>query len=76
MACVMSCIFATAFAHRHPILNKFENNLQQLVTFVNQGIGTISKIPSENFPNDVDQYVDKVNSCSTRFGQTRGMVDI
>ena len=60
LACVMSGIFATAFAHRHPILKKFENNLQQLLTFVHLGIGTISKIPSENFPNDVDQYVDKL----------------
>ena len=63
LACVVSGIFATAFAHRHPISDKFENNLQLtslLVTFVNLGIGAVSKIPSENIPNDVDQYVDKL----------------
>ena len=63
LACIVSGTFATAFAHRHPILDKFENNLQLtslLVTFVNLGIGAVSKIPSENIPNDVDQYVDEV----------------
>ena len=63
MACIMSGILATAFAHRYPSLGKFENNLQLtslLVMFVNLGIGAMTKIPSENIPNDIDQYVDTV----------------
>ena len=59
----MSGILATTFAYCRPILGKFENNLQLtslLVTFVNLGIGAMTKIPSENIPHDIDQYVDTV----------------
>ena len=63
LACVMSGIFATVFAHRHPISDKFENNLllaTLLVTFVNLGIGTVSEIPSDQIPDVVDKDVDKL----------------
>ena len=58
LACVVSGIFATAFAHRHPISDNFENNLQLatlLVTFVNLGIGAASEIP-----NDGDNATDRL----------------
>ena len=62
LACLVSGIFATAFAHRHPISDKFENNLQLatlLVTFVNLGIGAVSEIPSEKIPDGGDDSMDK-----------------
>ena len=59
LACVVSGIFATAFAHRHPISDNFENNLQLaalLVTFVNLGIGAASEIPDDG-DNATDRLV-------------------
>ena len=63
LACVVSGIFATAFAHRHPISDKFENNLQLatlLVTFVNLAIGAVGEISSEKIHNDGDNAMDKL----------------
>ena len=63
LACVVSGLFGIAFAHKTPISDPFENKLQLTalaVTFVNLGIGAISKIPKENIPTDIDPYVDSV----------------
>ncbi|KAL9969032.1 hypothetical protein ACROYT_G021194 [Oculina patagonica] len=61
LACVMSGLYGMLFAYVHPILDKFENRLMLTslaVTFVNLGIGTVSKIPKENIPASIDSYVD------------------
>ncbi|KAL9964157.1 hypothetical protein ACROYT_G027749 [Oculina patagonica] len=61
LACVMSGLYGMLFAYVHPIVDKFENRLMLTslaVTFVNLGIGTVSKIPKENIPTSIDSYVD------------------
>ena len=63
IASIMSGIYAIAFAVKKPVVDPFENRLMLtslVVTFVNLGIGAVSKIPSENIPSSVDHSVDKI----------------
>lgn len=51
------------FAYMRPVEDPFENKLMLVslaVTFVNLGIGAVSKIPKENVPASIDPYVDSV----------------
>ena len=46
-----------------PVEDPFDNKLMLTslaVTFVNLGIGAVSKIPKENVPASIDRYVDSV----------------
>ena len=61
LACVMSGLYGMFFAYVRPIVDPFENRLMLIslaVTFVNLGIGAVSKIPKENIPASIDPYVD------------------
>ena len=63
LACVMSGIYGIFFAYVRPIVDPFENKLMLIslaVTFVNLGIGAVSKIPKENIPASIDPYVDSI----------------
>ena len=63
LACIISGIYAVAFAVKKPVVDPFENRLMLTsltVTFINLGIGAVSKIPSENIPTSVDHSVDKI----------------
>ena len=63
LACVLSGLYGMFFAYVHPIANPFENKLMLTslaVTFVNLGIGAVSKIPKENIPASIDPYVDSI----------------
>ena len=63
IACIISGIYAVAFAVKKPAVDPFENRLMLTslaVTFINLGIGAVSKIPSENIPTSVDHSVDKI----------------
>ena len=63
LACVMSGLYGMFFAYISPIVDPFENKLMLTslaVTFVNLGIGAVSKIPKENIPASIDPYVDSV----------------
>ena len=63
IACIISGIYAIAFAVKKPVVDLFENWLMLTsltVTFINLGIGAVSKIPSENIPTSVDHSVDKI----------------
>ena len=63
LACVMSGLYGIFFAYVSPITDPFENRLMLIslaVTFVNLGIGAVSKINSENIPASIDLYVDNI----------------
>ena len=63
IACIISGVYAVAFAVKKPVVDPFENRLMLtslVVTFINLGIGAVSKIPSENIPTSVDHSVDKI----------------
>ena len=63
LACVMSGLYGMFFAYVSPIVDPFENRLMLIslaVTFVNLGIGAVSKINSENIPASIDPYVDNI----------------
>ena len=63
LACVLSGLYGMFFAYVSPIKDKFENRLMLIslaVTFVNLGIGAVSKIPKENIPASIDPYVDSI----------------
>ena len=63
LACVMSGLYGMFFAYISPIVDPFENKLMLTslaVTFVNLGIGAVSKIPKENIPASIDPYVDSI----------------
>ena len=63
LACVMSGLYGMFFAYVSPIVDPFENRLMLIslaVTFVNLGIGAVSKINSENTPASIDPYVDNI----------------
>ena len=63
LACVMSGLYGMFFAYVRPIVDPFENKLMLIslaVTFVNLGIGAVSKIPKENIPASIDPYVDSI----------------
>ena len=63
LACVISGLYGMFFAYVSPVEDRFENRLMLIslaVTFVNLGIGAVSKIPKENVPASIDPYVDSV----------------
>ena len=63
LACVISGLYGIFFAYVRPVEDPFENKLMLTslaVTFVNLGIGAVSKIPKENVPASIDPYVDSV----------------
>jgi len=63
LACVMSGLYGMLFALKKPIIDPFENKLMLsslAVTFVNLGIGAVSRIPKERIPSSMDSYVDSV----------------
>ena len=63
IACIISGIYGIAFAVKKPVVDPFENRLMLtslVVTFINLGIGAVSKIPSENISTSVDHSVDKI----------------
>ncbi|KAL9978290.1 hypothetical protein ACROYT_G015789 [Oculina patagonica] len=63
LACVVSGLYGIFFAYVSPVEDRFENKLMLIslaVTFVNLGIGAVSKIPKENVPASIDPYVDSV----------------
>ncbi|XP_078356902.1 uncharacterized protein LOC144641748 [Oculina patagonica] len=63
LACIVSGLYGMFFAYVHPIVDPFENKLMLsslAVTFVNLGIGSVSKIPKENLPDSIDPYLDSV----------------
>lgn len=63
LACVVSGLYGMLFAYMRPVEDPFENKLMLIslaVTFVNLGIGAVSKIPKENVPASIDPYVDSV----------------
>ena len=63
LACVISGLYGMFFAYVRPVEDPFENKLMLTslaVTFVNLGIGAVSKIPKENVPASIDPYVDSV----------------
>lgn len=63
LACVISGLYGMFFAYVRPVEDPFENKLMLTslaVTFINLGIGAVSKIPKENVPASIDPYVDSV----------------
>ena len=63
MACVISGLYGMFFAYRRPIMDPFENNLMLSslgVTFVNLGIGAVSRIPKEGLPSSINPYLDNI----------------
>lgn len=63
LACVISGLYGMFFAYVSPVEDRFENRLMLIslaVTFINLGIGAVSKIPQENVPASIDPYVDSV----------------
>ena len=63
LACVVSGLYGMFFAYISPVEDRFENRLMLIslaVTFVNLGIGAVSKIPKENVPASIDPYVDSI----------------
>ena len=63
LACVVSGLYGMFFAYMRPVEDPFENKLMLIslaVTFVNLGIGAVSKIPKEKVPASIDPYVDSV----------------
>ena len=71
LACVMSGLYGMFFAYKRPILDPFENKLMltsQAVTFVNLGIGSVSRIPKEGIPSSIDPYVDSIMFKALVFG--------
>ena len=63
LACVISGLYGILFAYVSPVEDSFENKMMIItlaVTFVNLGIGAVSKIPKENVPASIDPYVDTV----------------
>ena len=63
LVCVLSGVYGMMFAYVSPIMDPFENKLMLIslsVTFINLGIGAVSKIPSENIPASIDPYVDNI----------------
>ena len=62
-ACVLSGLYGMFFAHKRPVMDSFENNLMLsslAVTFVNLGIGAVSRIPKEGLPASVNPHLDSL----------------
>ena len=71
LACVISGIYGMFFAYKGPIADPFENKLMLTslaVTFVNLGIGAVSRIPAEGIPSSIDPYVDSIMFKALVFG--------
>ena len=71
LACVMSGLYGMFFACKSPIVDPFENKLMLTslaVTFVNLGIGAVSRIPEEVIPSSIDTYVDNIMFKTLVFG--------
>ena len=63
LACVISGLYGMFFAYKRPILDSFENKLMLSslgVTFVNLGIGAVSRIPKEGLPSSINPYLDNI----------------
>ena len=63
IACIISGVYAVAFAVKKPVVDPFENRLMLtslVVTLVNLGIGAVSRIPQENIPVSVDGFLDNI----------------
>lgn len=61
VTCVLAALYGMAFAYYAPIQDYFENNLMVSalsVTFINLGIGAVSRIPAENRPPSEDPLLD------------------
>jgi len=70
-ACVISSLYAVVFAYKKPIVDPFENKLMLsslIVTFINLGIGVVSRIPKEGIPSSIDPYLDNVLFKALVFG--------
>ena len=71
LACVMSGLYGMFFAYKRPIAEPFENSLMVCslaVTFVNLGIGAVSRIPAEGAHFMVDSYMDHIMFKALVFG--------
>ncbi|XP_068690433.1 putative leucine-rich repeat-containing protein DDB_G0281931 [Montipora foliosa] len=71
LACVMSGLYGMFFAYKRPIADPFENSLMVsslAVTFVNLGIGAVSRIPAEGAQSLVDSYMDHIMFKALVFG--------
>ena len=71
LACVMSGLYGMFFACKRPIVDPFENKLMLTslaVTFVNLGIGAVSRIPEEGIPSSIDTYLDNIMFKTLVFG--------
>ena len=67
----MSGLYGMFFAYNRPIVDAFENKLMLTslaVTFMNLGIGAVSRIPKENIPSSIDPYVDHIMFKALVFG--------
>ena len=63
VTCVLAALYGMLFAYTAPIQDFFENKLMVSalsVTFVNLGIGAVSRIPAENRPPSEDPLLDTV----------------
>ena len=63
VTCVLASLYAMLFAYTAPIQDFFENKLMVTalsVTFVNLGIGAVSRIPAENRPPAEDPLLDTI----------------
>lgn len=63
VTCVLASLYAMLFAYTAPIQDVFENKLMVTalsVTFVNLGIGAVSRIPAENRPPAEDPLLDTI----------------
>ena len=71
LACVISGLYGIFFALKRPIVDPFENKLRLsslAVTFVNLGIGAVSRIPKEGIPSSIDPYLDNITFNVLVFG--------
>ena len=71
LACVISGLYGMFFAYMKPIIDPFENKLMLTsltVTFVNLGVGAVSRIPKEGIPSSIDPYVDNIMFKALVFG--------
>ncbi|XP_068695970.1 uncharacterized protein [Montipora foliosa] len=79
LACVMSGLYGMLFAYKRPIVEPFENNLMVsslAVTFVNLGIGAVSRIPAEDVSTSVDAYMDHIMFKALVFGANFPVIGI
>ena len=71
LACVISGLYGMFFAYKRPVMDPFEEKLMLSslgVTFVNLGIGAVSRIPKEGLPASVNPYLDNIIFNALLFG--------